>query len=130
MAMVAPFCAKSTRADSQLTCFLIGILALSVKSADLLLSLCVCLSVRMSVRHTIYLESVGWIITILHQWSQDMNSSKRSINAAVTPRRLGRRIASVHGILINASNTSTKRPQRVCKNVERRQRLDKCLRRK
>ena len=40
-------------------------------------------------------------------------------NAAVTPKRLGRRVASVRENLRNASNTSTMRPQRVSKNFER-----------
>ena len=39
--------------------------------------------------------------------------------ADVTPKRLGRRVVGVHEVFRNANNTSTTRPQRVCKNFER-----------
>ena len=62
-------------------------LALLVKPAELLLSLCVHLSVRLSVcpSHTL-LKSSDWIITKLHQWNQDMNCSRRFFHFLTTCR--------------------------------------------
>ena len=40
-------------------------------------------------------------------------------NATVRPKRLGQRVTSVHEVLGNASNTSTKRPQHVRECFER-----------